>query len=103
MGSAKHAFTTRRQIYAACTLAGLTFASCAALMAAAVIERAPLGAVPLAVLVCIGCPVGVGLQLPPAIAALRRMRARPADDEKLLATLRGQLARLPETDHPLDR
>lgn len=103
MGSAKHAFKTRRQIYAACTLAGLTFAACAALMAAAVIEHAPIAVVPLAVLVCIGCPIAVALQLPPALAALRRMRARRADDEKLLATLRGQLASLPETDHPLGR
>lgn len=92
---------TRRQVYANCALAAVTFAVCAALMTAAVIAHAPVGVVPFAVIVCIGCPMAAAFQLPATVSALRRMRAHRIDGEEMLTALRGQLARLPETDHPL--
>lgn len=68
-------------------------------MAAAVIGHAPLAAIPLAVLVCVGCPMAMSWRLPDAIAVIRT--ARELDDDRALASLRRHLARLPETKHPL--
>jgi hypothetical protein len=90
-----------RHVYAECALAAASFAVCAALMTAAAVAHAPAGVIPLAVLVCIGCPMAMSWRLPSAIAMLRAMRMHPHADHHALATLRSQLSRLPETDHPL--
>jgi hypothetical protein len=72
--------------------------SCAVLLGAAALVPAPTAALPFAVVVCITCPMVATLQVPPALALLRRQRAM---DSKALAQLRRSLDRLPETEHPL--
>jgi hypothetical protein len=89
----------KAQAYVDCALAAVTFAVCACLMAAAVIGHAPLAAIPLAVLVCVGCPMVMSWRLPHAIAVIRT--TRELDHGRTLASFRRNLARLPETKHPL--
>ena len=88
--------STRRQAYATCVLAAVTVVACAALMTAAILAPAPPAALPLAVLVCIGCPMAMAWSLPRSLATLRA-----PDHDKEVKVLRRQLSRLPETQHPL--
>jgi hypothetical protein len=90
---------SKAQAYADCALAAATFLVCACLMAAAVIGHAPLPAIPLAVVVCVGCPMAMSWRLPHAIAVIRA--TRELDDRHALASLRRSLSQLPETKHPL--
>src|SRR3954464_6886728 len=101
MPSPASSVPTRRQALGHCALAAATTTVCAALMTAATLARAPAAVIPLAVLVCIGCPLAMSWTLPRAIAVLRAARTRPLDDAQALATLRRQLARLPDAKHPL--
>jgi hypothetical protein len=48
------------------------------------------------IVICIGCTMLAGFELARAVAALRAARQARAE-------LRGALAALPETPHPLDR
>src|SRR4051812_31010883 len=89
----------KAQAYADCGLAAVTFVLCASLMAIAVVGHAPLAVIPLAVVVCVGCPMAISWRLPRAVALIRSARER--DDDHALASLRRQLSRLPETQHPL--
>ncbi|MFL5825522.1 MAG: hypothetical protein ACJ76V_03260 [Thermoleophilaceae bacterium] len=76
----------------------MTGLTCAGLLSAAALVPAPKAALPFAVVVCIACPMLVTLEVPPALAALRRNRRLDSD---ALAKLRQTLDRLPETEHPL--
>lgn len=69
----------------------------AALCAAAILARAPAAVVPLIMMICIGCPLFAGWEVPSAVAALRADRA----GGRALARLRRTLEQLPETEHPL--
>jgi len=92
-----HAIPTRREAKATCALSALAVFASAALMTAATLAPAPLAVLPLLVVVCIGCPLAVAWQLPLAIAVMRA--TEPAGES--LERLRRNLARLPETEHPL--
>ena len=81
----------------ACVFVALTTLTCAGLVSAAVLVPAPPVVVPFLVATCIGCPMGAALELPASIAVLRAGR-----HARLLADLRRDLRRLPETQHPLD-
>lgn len=69
----------------------------AGICAGAVLAPAPAPTVPLVVLVCVGCPIFAGWEVPFAVARLRSDRAQG----KALASLRRTLEQLPETEHPL--
>jgi hypothetical protein len=69
----------------------VTFAACVAVFAAAVVTPAPLAVLPLAALICVGCPAIAAWQMRDAIAATHEP----------LAQLRRGLAELPEVEHPL--
>jgi hypothetical protein len=84
----------------ACVFVALTTLTCAGLVSAAVLVPAPPVVVPFLVATCIGCPMGAALELPASIAALRAVCT--GRDARLLADLRRDLRRLPETQHPLD-
>jgi peptidoglycan/LPS O-acetylase OafA/YrhL len=88
-----HRPPTRRRAKAICALAAVTALVCAGLLTAAALVPAPAAALPLLVIVCIGCPMMAACELPGALARLRAPRA--------LETLRRQLDSLPETQHPL--
>src|SRR5947199_5089981 len=75
----------------------LTVLISAGVCAAAILDHAPAGVVPLIVVCCIGCPMFAGWEVPVAVASLRARRTRGA----ALAALRRTLDRLPETEHPL--
>ena len=75
----------------------------AALVAAAMLARAPAATVPLVVMVGIGVPVAAVLQVPAALTVLRGERTASRDHHMHIAMFRRHLARLPETDHPLER
>ena len=77
--------------------AAVTSVISAAVCAAAVLIPAPAAAVPLVVIICIGCPIFAGWEVPVALASLRTNRAAG----RAVATLRGTLDQLPETEHPL--
>ena len=84
---------SRRRAIVICAFVGMTALVCAALLTAAALAPAPPAAVPVLVIVCIGCPMMAACELPGALARLRAPRA--------LDTLRRQLDALPETKHPL--
>jgi hypothetical protein len=90
---------TRRQASLVCLTAALTALLCAGVLAAAVLVPAPPAVVPVLVLFCICCPMLAALELPRAVAALRRRGA--AAEVLALDQLRRGLDRLPETEHPL--
>jgi hypothetical protein len=69
----------------------------AGLCAAAILVPAPAAVVPLVVVICIGCPMLAGWDVPLAVASLRADRS----GGRALAALRRALAQLPETEHPL--
>ena len=92
----------KRQAYAAIAYAVITVIACAGLMAAAMLGPAPLPVVPLAVLICIGCPVAMVWPVPRSIHALRAPPVLPPiEGEQALKAFRSHLARLPEREHPL--
>jgi hypothetical protein len=64
---------------------------------ASVLAPAPAGALPLVVVICVGCPLFAAWEAPAALAALRANRARG----DALIRMRETLDRLPETEHPL--
>jgi len=74
----------------------VTALACAALVAAAALVPAPAAALPVIVTVCVGLPMVAAYEL-------STLRAAPVADvgERQLAALRRELARLPETKHPL--
>lgn len=75
----------------------LTVLVCAGLVSAAVLAHAPATALPLIVLIAIGMPMLAAFELPATLAALRHGRHAG----RALSRLRGELDRLPETQHPL--
>lgn len=83
-----------------CAFIGVTALVCAGLLAAAALVPAPPAALPLLVIVCVGCPMAAACELPAALARLRQP-ARRALDSRALDALRRQLDALPETQHPL--
>jgi len=92
---------TRRRAIFTCILVALTALMSAGLLTAAALVPAPAAALPMLVVVCIGCPMTAAFELPAALAHLRRRpRPRPVDPTAL-DTLRRQLDSLPETQHPL--
>jgi hypothetical protein len=94
---------TRRQAIFACAFAALTVLTCAGLVSAAVLVPAPPVVVPFLVVTCMGCAMLATLELPVAVAVLRAARTRGwTRDARLLADMRRDLRRLPETQHPLD-
>jgi hypothetical protein len=64
---------------------------------ASVLAPAPAGALPLVVVICVGCPLFAAWEAPAVLAALRAHRARG----DALIRMRETLDRLPETEHPL--
>jgi fatty acid desaturase len=74
----------------------LTALISAAVCVAAILGPAPAAAIPLVVVISIGCPMFAGWEVPNALAALRANRAA-----KALGRLRRSLDQLPETEHPL--
>jgi hypothetical protein len=83
-----------------CVAATLTAILCGALLAAAALVPAPAPAVPLIVVVCIGCPMAAAWDLSDAIADLRASRriSRAVREQR---RLRRDLEALPECEHPL--
>ena len=87
---------SRRDAIARIVFAVLVVLACGGLLSAAALVPAPPLVLPLIAIVAIGGPMTVTPELQAGIAALRRQR-------DALATLRRNLAELPETAHPLDR
>ncbi len=87
----------RRQPTLVLIAALLTALFSAGVCAAAIMAPAPAGAVPLIVLVCVGCPIFGAWEAPVALASLRADRG----GGRALARLRRGLEQLPETEHPL--
>ena len=67
----------------------------AGLCTAAILAPAPAAVAPLVAIVCLLVPLFVGPELSAAVRALRLRKSHA------IAELRGDLARLPETEHPL--
>lgn len=88
---------TRTQPGLVLLAAAVTALISAGVCAAAILAPAPAAAVPLVVLICIGCPLFAAWEVPVALALLRADRA----GGKALAMLRRTLDQLPETEHPL--
>ncbi|HEY1357371.1 MAG TPA: hypothetical protein VGF21_03610 [Thermoleophilaceae bacterium] len=84
------------QAVLSCVLAAAAALASGGLFAAAALAPAPPAALPLLILICIGCPVLAAWELPVAVAVLRQRPRRQALSE----LLRG-LDELPETEHPL--
>lgn len=78
-------------------VAALTLLVSVALCAGAILAPAPPAAVPLVIMVCIGCPLFAAWQVPIAVAALRARRL----GGQTLSRFRRSLDELPETEHPL--
>ena len=91
--------TTRISAVAACGIALVSGVGGAGLCAAAVLLHAPVGLLPLLVLVCIACPMLGIRRLRRAITALW---SRRASERRAIASLRRALEQLPEVRHPLD-
>ena len=62
----------------------------------AILAHAPVAATPLIAAICVGCPMFAVVEVPGALAELRRNNG-----EKALNRLRRRLAELPEIEHPL--
>ena len=99
----ERAIPSYREALATCVFAVVTAAACAALMSAAALVPAPPAALPLLVVVCVGCPMFAAWQASSSLPVLRHGRPRGRLDERALADLRRDLDQLPETAHPLDR
>lgn len=91
---------TRAQPRLVLAVAVITALVSAAMCAGAVLAPAPPIAVPLVVLICVGCPLFAGWELPKALVSLRAERAERAH-RRALAAMRKGLEQLPETEHPL--
>jgi hypothetical protein len=89
---------THRRAIVICLWAVATALVCGALLMAVALVPAPTVVVPVAIVVCIACSMGAGLELSRALAAVRRDRR---GHRRELRALRRQLAALPETRHPL--
>jgi hypothetical protein len=87
---------SRRQAILHCTFVAVVTLACIALLTAAALVPAPPVVQPVLVVACVGLAMAAATELPGAVAALRAGRA-----ERALEQLRGQLAKLPETEHPL--
>jgi hypothetical protein len=85
---------TRRRAVLLCVFAAAVALACAGLVLAAALVPAPHAILPFIVLVGIGVPMIVTLELPPALATLRHARA--------VSAFRRRLDRLPEAAHPLE-
>jgi len=72
----------------------------AAVCVGAVLVPAPAAALPLVVVICLGCPLFAAWEVPMALASLRAGRV-DREQAEALAKLRQTLERLPETEHPL--
>jgi hypothetical protein len=92
---------TRKQAIRLCVVAAATVVICAGLLVAAILAHAPVALLPLIVVVCVGCPMVAGWELPSALATFRYHRRRVDDNARAVAELRAGLAQLPETSHPL--
>jgi hypothetical protein len=90
---------TRLQAVLTCAAAAITALMSAVICAIAVLTPAPAVVVPIVALVCVCCPMLAALELPRALAALRRRGEH--HEAHALHTLRRSLAQLPETEHPL--
>ena len=77
--------------------AALTLLLSAGMCAAAILVPAPAAAVPMLVLICIGCPMFASWELPGAVARLRADRTHV----RAMSSLKKALSALPETEHPL--
>jgi hypothetical protein len=97
----------RRRAIAVSAFAAFTALVCGGLITAAILVPAPVAALPLLALACVGLPMLAAWQLASVHAAVgglrpalrRAPRHRPLD-ESALRDLRRSLARLPETAHP---
>ena len=69
----------------------------AGVCAAAILARAPVGVVPLVAILCVGCPLFAGWEVPGALATMRGERS----GRRALQTLRRSLDQIPEIEHPL--
>ena len=94
----RFALPSRGRAIALCVFAGATVVVSVALLVAAVLAPAPPAALPFVAIVCIGCPLAAGHELPDAVRLLRGDGAR---EPRALRRLRRELDRLPETRHPL--
>jgi hypothetical protein len=92
--------STFRRSIAACAFAAATVLVSAALLTAAALVPAPAAAIPFLIVVCIGSPMVAAVELPDAIAVLRRER-RYGRNARAHDVLRRQLDALPEREHPL--
>jgi hypothetical protein len=81
---------TRRTAVVRCAFVAAVSLACACLLTTAALAPAPV----FLAVTCVGMAMAVATELPELIAVLRR-------HELAVATLRGQLAELPETEHPL--
>lgn len=82
-----------------CITAALVVLMGTGLCSAAILVPAPAAVVPFVAVCCVGLPILAGWRVPVAVDALRN---RPKQlTERSLAALRRELARLPETEHPL--
>ena len=79
----------------ACAFAAVTALVGGGLLAAAALVPAPPVILVVVIVLCLGGAMGAGFELARAVAALRAARRARAE-------LRGALAALPETQHPLD-
>jgi|SRR5689334_1366399 hypothetical protein len=95
-----HTLSPYQRSLAACAFAAVTALAAAALLTAAALVPAPPAAIPFLVLVCVGCPMVAAVELPDAVAVLRRERRR-GRDARAHETLRRELAALPEREHPM--
>ena len=87
---------SRREAIARIAFAVLVVLACVGLISAAALVPAPPLVLPLIAIVSVGGPMTVTRELQAGIAVLRRHR-------HAIATLRRNLAELPETAHPLER
>jgi hypothetical protein len=78
-------------------VAAFTLLASMAVCAGAILAPAPPAAVPLVIMVCVGCPLFAAWQVPIAVAALRARRL----SGQALSMFRRSLDELPETEHPL--
>jgi hypothetical protein len=70
----------------------------AAVCVVAILAPAPAAAIPLVVVISIGCPIFAGWNVPLAVA---RLRAHGRARRDPISQLRASLEQLPEVEHPL--
>jgi CHASE2 domain-containing sensor protein len=81
----------RRRAFLTCLSVALIALACAGLLAAATLVPAPPAALPFVILACVATPMAGAFELARTVAVLREPHEQ----------LRRELARLPETPHPL--